>query len=73
MSLGSGTDNIAYDPEIADLIAREFAADAGRRLPPGDLIAAVTAIRKRGLLDTVDKPSEDTQDVGFDDMDLATG
>lgn len=67
-----GTDVVAYEPEIAALIAKEFAAASGRIVPAGDLIAAITAIRKRGLLPRVGKqvvaPDEE---VGFGDIDIA--
>jgi len=72
-SLGSGTDNIAYEAEVGSLIAKEFSTETGRRVPPGDLIAAVTAIRKRGLLDKVEKSDAASEDVGFKDIDQATG
>jgi len=73
-SLGSGTDNMAYDPEMAGLIAKEFLAVTGRIVPAGDLIAEITAIRKRGLLERVEDVYEGEPDViGFDDIDEVVG
>lgn len=72
-SISLGTDAIAYDDEIADLVAKEFAADTGRAVPGSDLIGALTALRKRGLLPKVERQHHDDEDMGFDDIDLAAG
>jgi hypothetical protein len=72
---GIGSDNLAYDPEVAAMISKEFGIETGRRIPPGVLIAEITAIRKRGLLEKIDRnAANDVQgDIGFVDIDLATG
>ena len=70
-AMGIGTDEIAYSPEIKRLIGKEFEAQAGRRVRAGDLIAEITAIRKRGLLDRVEKSVDPDEDVGFEDIDNA--
>lgn len=61
---GHGSDNLAYDPALMDLIAKEFAESTGRVVPPHYLCAKLTALRKRGLLTEV-TPKK----VGFKDMD----
>lgn len=66
---GDGSDNIAYDSEIADLIARRFAEATGKRVPAHQLVAKLTAIRKRGLLPPTAKPTVKPTDTGFDDID----
>jgi hypothetical protein len=67
-SLSVGSDVLAYNEEIAELIAKEFFALTGRIVPASDLIAKLTALRKRGLLPKVGKqPKPD--DIGFDDID----
>ncbi|MFO0806018.1 MAG: hypothetical protein U0791_23175 [Gemmataceae bacterium] len=66
--LESGSDNLAYDDEISALIAKEFAASTGRIVPATDLIAKLTALRKRGLLPKAIKCVPDA-DSGFDDID----
>lgn len=71
MAMGVGTDEIAYAPEIGRLIAKEFEAETGRRVRVGDLIAEITAIRKRGLLDHVEKQPMSKENIGFDDIDDA--
>ncbi len=71
-SIELGSDSIGYDEEIADLIAKEFAAEAGRIVPPGDLVATLTALRKRGVLPKVDKLRLDgSEEIGFGDIGLA--
>jgi len=71
-SIELGSDSIGYDDEIADLIAKEFAAETGRVRPASDLVAALTALRKRGVLPKIEKRSQDEDgDVGFDDINLA--
>ena len=64
-----GTDSISYDDEIVDLISKEFAAEAGRVVPGGDLVAALTALRKRGLLPKVEKIQDEATGFGFSDID----
>lgn len=64
--LDTGSDTLAYDDQIAEFIAREFADQAGRAVPAHYLVAKLTALRKRGLLPKVSKPPE-----GFGDLDKA--
>lgn len=72
--LGCGTDEIAYDPEIAAALVKEFSLAAGRIVLPGDLIAEVTAIRKRGLLPRIEGVRDSNGgSVGFGDIDQAVG
>lgn len=68
--LGQGTDNIAYEPEIAELLVKSFFEMTGRGLPAHQLTQKLTALRKRGLLTKVgDMPQpiesgyDDTQEV----------
>jgi hypothetical protein len=68
-AMGEGSDNIAYDGETAQLIARRFAEATQRIVPPHQLVAKVTAIRKRGLLPPVQKVEFDWDgDTGFTDI-----
>ncbi len=72
--LGCGTDEIAYDPEIAAALVKEFSLATGRIVLPGDLIAEVTAIRKRGLLPRIEGVRDSNGgSVGFGDIDQAVG
>jgi hypothetical protein len=50
---GIGSDAIACDQAISELIASEFAKLTGRIVPATHLMAKLTALRKRGLLDKV--------------------
>ena len=69
-SIETGTDSISCNDEIMDMISKEFACDAGRVIPGGDLAAALTAFRKRGLLPKVEKLRNREDIVGFDDIDM---
>ncbi|HWB08376.1 MAG TPA: hypothetical protein VG826_04095 [Pirellulales bacterium] len=73
--LASGSDNIAYSDEVASMIAREFAAATGRIVPAYQLVAKLTAFRKRGLLPKIDRTivEQGSEDIGFDDIDQASG
>jgi hypothetical protein len=71
--LASGSDVLAYDDEIGKLIAKEFLAATERYIPPYQLIAKLTALRKRGLLPKVSDQDVSGDDVGFDDIDEAVG
>jgi hypothetical protein len=68
----SGSDVLAYDDEIGKLIAKEFLAATERYVPPHQLIAKLTALRKRGRLPKVSEQEIGGDDVGFDDIDEAT-
>jgi len=65
------SDVLAYDEQLADLVAREFAERTGRIVPAYQLIVALTALRKRGKLDRIEPIDDD--DVGFGDIDEAAG
>ncbi len=66
---GEGSDNIAYDSGTADLIAKRFSETVGKRVPAHQLVAKVTAIRKRGLLPPAAKLTTKPEGAGFDDID----
>jgi hypothetical protein len=67
-----GSDVLACEPEIADLIAKEFAAVTGRIFPAHLLVAKLTALRKRGLLPKVEtRPAVEKPADGWQDMDQA--
>lgn len=65
---GLGTDNLAYRPELCDIIEEEFARRAGRVIPGLLLAAAIEARRKRGEWLTLRDDYNDP-DVGFGDID----
>ena len=68
------TDVLAHNQEIADLIVSEFAQAVGRVVPAHILVPKLTALRKRGMLDKVDPSTHaDEGNIGFDDIDEATG
>lgn len=64
-AMGEGSDNIAYDGETAQPIANRFAEATGRIVPPHQLVAKVTAIRKRGLLPPVRKIEPGAEEDGW--------
>ena len=64
-----GSDSLSYDQEIAILIAKEFEAEAGLYFAPDELVAKLTALRKRGLLTRVSEVEKHGEQVGFDDID----
>jgi hypothetical protein len=72
-ALGLGSDVLAYDDEIADLIAKSFLEETGRFVPAYALVAKLTALRKRGLLPKVGEQTKEDDGGGFDDMDAAIG
>ncbi len=67
------TDALAHNQELADLIVSEFSQAAGRVVPANILVPKLTALRKRGMLDKIDKSQSDEGDIGFGDIDKATG
>jgi hypothetical protein len=69
--LGEGSDNIAYDADLAQRIAKRFAEATHRMFPASQLVAKITAIRKRGLLPRAKEQELKTDDMGFDDIDSA--
>ncbi|HEX4145991.1 MAG TPA: hypothetical protein VHY91_20995 [Pirellulales bacterium] len=64
--LGHGTDDIAYDDEKMELIAKGFFEITGRGLPAHQLLQKLTALRKRGLLTKVSEVPQ-IEESGFDD------
>ncbi len=64
--LGSGSDNLGYEPETAAMLATEFEHRTMRRVPAPYLIGILTDLRKRGLLPPVQKKDPN---AGFDDID----
>ena len=67
-----GSDNLAYDYELAAAMAKEFSIEIGRRVPPHELVTKLTAIRKRGLLPKVAKGDVSGEEIGFGDIDQVT-
>lgn len=71
--LDCGSDALAYELDLAEMLSREFADMTGRIVPANQLVAKITAIRKRGLLPKLgsrdkDRPKDDAGDVGFSDI-----
>lgn len=75
--LENGSDVLSYDDEISTLIAKEFAAASGRFVHAHELVAKLTALRKRGLLPKVGlrghasattDPDDSCEDIGFSDI-----
>jgi len=67
-----GSDNLAYDAELAAAMAKEFSIEIGRFVPPHELVTKLTAIRKRGLLPKVVKSEDDDEEIGFGDIEQVT-
>jgi hypothetical protein len=65
--LGQGTDNIAYDSDISELLVKSFFEITGRGLPAHQLMQKLTALRKRGLLTKVSDMPQPEEDSGYDD------
>jgi hypothetical protein len=70
-AMGVGSDVLAYEDELKTLIAKEFAGKTGRIIAADDLVAKLTALRKRGMLPkAADVPiAGKDADVGFGDID----
>lgn len=67
-----GSDNLAYDPEIGELISKEFQDATGRFVPAHQLVAKLIYYRKIGLLPRVRDVREedlrrDREDLGWRD------
>lgn len=62
-----GSDVLSCEPQLAELIAREFAERAGVSIPTHSLVPKLTALRKRGLLPKVS--DNVASDLGFKDID----
>lgn len=68
-AMGVGSDALAYENELKELIAKEFAARTGRVVAGADLVAKLTALRKRGLLPKVaELPEANSEKMGFEDI-----
>jgi hypothetical protein len=68
LSLGIGTDSLAFDEELADRVAEAFARRTGRIIPPLIVAAAIEARRKRGEWLTLRDDFVDPN-IGFGDLD----
>lgn len=71
---GEGSGVLDQEPEIAQNIASEFATLTGRVVPPNDITAKLTALRRRGTFPTVGRKishASPASDVGFADIDEA--
>jgi hypothetical protein len=70
--LGRGSDDIAYDPEISELLVKSFFEHTGRGLPAHEIIRMLTALRKRGLLTNVSEiPQSDSSGYADDENKTA--
>lgn len=69
--LNYGSDVLSVDDELVQLIVKIFAEETGRFVPPHELVAKLTALRKRGLLSKVEDQgtAKDDDDYGFEDAD----
>ena len=63
-----GSDNLAYDKDLAEAMAKEFSIEIGRIVPRHELVSKLTAIRKRGLLPQVSR-NVSLESDGFSDID----
>lgn len=66
--LGIGSDNLAFRPDLCDLLEEEFARRAGRIVPGLLLAASIEAKRKRGEWLTLRDDWTDP-DIGFSEID----
>src|SRR5262249_13308279 len=64
---GLGSDNVAYDDDLADCLSQTFAELTGRIIPGRVLFAAIMNRRKRGEWPTL--PKEKEGGLGFNDID----
>lgn len=67
--LGVGSDYLAYDEQFQQFLSREFADRRGRVVAPGELVAKITELRKRGMLPKIETSDDDAEDLGFGDID----
>ncbi len=73
-----GSDELGYDPAFAQTLANLFAEATGRIVPAPDIIAKLTALRKRGLLTKVGKRGKEKESDrdhkvdGFDDIEAVS-
>jgi hypothetical protein len=71
-AMGIGSDVLGYEDELKVLVSKEFAARTGRIVAGDDLVAKLTALRKRGLLPkAADVPRAKDADIGFGDINQA--
>jgi len=69
INMDCGSDVLAYEAEVAALIAKEFSLATNRVVPAHQLVAKLTALRKRGRLPKVgNKEREDKTIEGFTDI-----
>ena len=64
----NGSDDVGYDGEQLELIAKEFAMRVGTFVPAHHLNSKLTRLRKRGLLPKLGTRQPSTDD-GFRDID----
>lgn len=62
----AGSDTLGYDEDIPKLLVREMRALTGRTFSAHQLVAKLTALRKRGLLPKVSEQSQ-SDDMGSED------
>jgi hypothetical protein len=67
--LGSGSDNLAYEPETVAMVETEFEHQTMRHIPGPFLVGILTDLRKRGLLPPVRQQPKQDGELGYDDMD----
>jgi hypothetical protein len=64
-----GSDNLAYDAELARSVSREFARLSGRELSGQFLLAIIMVKRKRGDWPKINPDNSKHKGVGFGDID----
>lgn len=72
---GIGTDSIGNNDELCDELSRAFARRTRKRLSGGELVFALTTLRKAGVLPTISakKDIRKSSGIGFGDIDRAVG
>ena len=68
VQMGHCSDELSYNSEITELIAKEFTARTHKRVPSSVLVAKLDQLRKRGLLPKADGRKASSSD-GFSDID----
>lgn len=69
-AMGIGSDVIAYEPELRDLLVKEFATRTSEFVAADDLVAKLTELRKAGILPTAaDIPKRKQDGIGFEDIE----
>jgi hypothetical protein len=67
-AMGVGSDVLAYEDDLRALIEKEFADRTGRVVSGDDLVAKLTALRKRGLLPKAAELPAPDPNIGFGDI-----